>query len=121
MANEIQLTIKGTLDNGTLEDRFDPGAQRYDQATQDAAGDVIAATVSEQNLTIPVTTPGYCFLRNLDTVDSIHFGPNLAAVLIAFGKLGPGQLACFPLDASVTIRFKSSANTPKLQWKVWSA
>lgn len=120
MANEIQITVKGTLKNADLLDEFNPGTQRYDQTTQDAAGDVIAAAVTEASLTIPITTPGYIFLRNLDETDSILIGP-LLVTLVPFIKLGPGQVACFPLDAAVTLRFKSSANTPKLQWKCWSA
>jgi hypothetical protein len=120
MANELQITMSANLANGTLKDSFQPGTV---QVTQNAKGEfAITASVgtSEQDLTVPsdLVTLGYAFLRNLDAANFVEYGPKSAGVMVPFGKLKAGEVACVRLFPGITIRWKADTAPVQVQIKI---
>lgn len=126
MANEISINVNATLKNpstgssGFLGDSFAPGNSNYTQTTAGKFERVIATSTSDTAITLTgITTPGWCMLLNLDSTNSIDWGPTASAAIAPVGTLGPGGIAIFQCKSTVAIRVQASASTPKLQIKVW--
>lgn len=79
-----------------------------------AAGGVpglVLATNAAQGVNIGTSgliIPGWCFLKNLDAVAYIDFGPVIAGTLQVMGRMLPGESAGFRYAPGVTIAVKSS-------------
>jgi hypothetical protein len=129
MSAEIKINISNTLQNpststtGALKDSFAPGSISVTQSSQLLWSEAITMTTSDTLIGFTgVVTPGYCMLQNLDASNYVTYGPNNAGSILVFGRLKPGEVACFRLDASLTSGFRFQANTAscKVLVKIWS-
>jgi len=118
MANEITLSISGTLANSNLRDNWTQDANRITQTTAGAESGYEAVTTAEANWTHP-TTGGLLFIKNTSTVNSVTFGPNVSGNMAAFGTLAPAESAVIRIASSAVTRALSSASTVNVQWKWW--
>lgn len=128
MANEITLNVSATLKNpstasaGGLNDQFAPGALVYNQTTQGKYEGVVATSTSDTVFpTLGLTTPGYCFLQNLDSTNAIDVGPTSGGAIVDAIRLLAGEVAVFRMKSGATYRHQADAGTPRLQIKVWEA
>ena len=109
MANEITLSQRLSLDNLELLDDNNPGRI---QITQTAAGMfkvVLSIGTTEESVTFTdISTPGICYLKNLDTTNYVQWGP---ATTVYQGRLKAADIpACFRLDNGATTLYLK-ANT----------
>lgn len=119
MANEITVTVQGTLINGSLRSTFAPGSIQEDQGAQELWSNVVSVGTSEEDITIPdVTTPGRVFMLNLDATNYVTWGPKSGGSMISCGKLAAGDgPTTFKLAGSVTLRMQ--ANTAACKVLMW--
>lgn len=76
----------------------------------------LTATTSEADIDLSsLTTPREFMLRNKDTTNSVQWGPKSGGAMVLLGQVAPGEAAGpFVLGGSVTISYKSTAGSPKL-------
>lgn len=122
MADEIDLTVRGVLKHtsGTkLEDLFAVSNVRLTQTNAKAFADTLALTTSEQTLDLSsMTQPGYIFMRNMDTSNTIEFGGDSSG-LVKCGEIPPQGFAVFQVGSSATLKAKTAAGTASLYFKLW--
>lgn len=94
MSNEITYTSQIFLRNGTLLDTYASGSL---VASQSVAGlvrnvQLIATTAAGDLLDKgSVSTPGWAVFVNLDAINYVEIGSNVAATFYPFLKLKPGE------------------------------
>ena len=124
MANELKLTLAGTLVNGSLRDRIEPGTLQVTQAVKGAQQQVVtvtssaAVTLSSTN----ITTLGWAFAVNLDATNWVSLGISSSG-LIKFGRVEPGEWACLRLSPGAVYQALASttgAASCLLEWRVYN-
>jgi len=122
MANEITLQFSGSLQNGAARDRFDIGGQLLiDQAAAGADGGIVAVGTSETTVSFSrLTTPGVCFLLNLDGTNFVEYGPDSGGTIAILGKLKPGEFAFVRLAAGVTLKAIADTAACNVLAKCWN-
>lgn len=111
MADEISISVSGSLKNGNLVEQFS-SAGRFDQANAVSVGGVVQVGTATQTISLgAVGTAGYAFFRSLSTATSgtayVGIGRYDGTNVQEFGRLlrndvlGPVRLA-----PSVTIGVK---------------
>lgn len=114
MADEITLNQRLRLTNGELLDDNNPGAISVTQTTQVMFKRVIIVGTSEESVTFTdVTTPGICYLRNLDGTNYVQWG---VATTVYTGRILANDIpACFRLDnGATTLYMKANTASVKL-------
>jgi hypothetical protein len=127
MANEITINVSATLKNpstgssGFLSDQFAPGSSKFTQTTAGKSEQIVTTSTSDTAVTLTgITTPGWMMLLNLDSTNSVDWGPTSGGAIVDMGTLGPGESAGpFKCKSTVTLRLQATAGTPKVQVKVW--
>jgi hypothetical protein len=61
----------------------------------------IVGTTAEQLVVGDITTPGYCFLKNLDNTNYVDVGLDSGVSTQVFARLMPGDIALFPAKTQV--------------------
>ncbi len=85
MANEITLTQRLQLSNGALLDDNNPGRIQITQTTQTIYKAVVSIGTTEESVTFAeLTTPGICYLKNLDGTNYVQWG---VATTVYSGRL----------------------------------
>ncbi|GIV51889.1 MAG: hypothetical protein KatS3mg038_2410 [Candidatus Kapaibacterium sp.] len=56
-----------------------------------------------------VTTPGYAYLKNLDTVNYVQIGVVVSAVFYPLMRLNAGEAAIVPWDSGAVVYAKANA------------
>jgi hypothetical protein len=109
MANEITLNVRLQLSNGALLDDNNPGRIQVNQTTQRKYSVVVSVGTTEESVTFTdISTPGVCYLRNLDATNYVQWGP---ATTVYQGRLKASDIpACFRLDPGATTLYLK-ANT----------
>lgn len=109
MADEITLDQRLRLSNGALLDDNNPGRIQITQTTQGKFSVVLTIGTTEESTTFTdITTPGICYLRNLDATNYVQWGP---ATGVYQGRLKASDVpACFRLDNGATTLYLK-ANT----------
>lgn len=121
MANEITLTISGTLTNGNLKDQFQPGAVQITQAVARIHSSVVnAATTAEALVLGDITDVGYAFFRNLDATNFVHIGVGTTGGIAPMVKLLAGQMCTMPLTTSSTFMVEADTSPVELLMKLWA-
>jgi len=106
MADEIAITVLGTVTNGSFKDRIDHGQQKFTQAAIGACSNVVNVGTSEEDVSVgDITTLGWMFARNLDATNYVTFGPKSSGSMVALGRLEPGEVIALRLEPGVTIRW----------------
>ena len=124
MADEITITISGSLVNGLLKRTYAPGAAQVDQAAKKRSGHSQDLTTSWEAVDLEDVTTGFVFLTNLDATNAVEFGPLEAGSGgdgLSFGILAAGDPpACFHLKTGVTLMVKAAAATATVDVECWS-
>lgn len=109
MADEISLTHRLQLANGYLLDDNNPGKILVTQTTKVMFKRVVIVGTAEESLTFTdITTPGICYLMNLDTTNYVQWGISTG---VYPGRLKAADIpAIFRLDNSATTLYLK-ANT----------
>ena len=118
MADELSLQIVATLTNGELDVRFAPGAKQYDQTTQGSIDQVVTVNTSAAE-TISfgdISTPGFCFVRNLDPSNYV----TLSSTGGAFSRVEAGEIGGWRLDPSMTLSAQADTAACKVQFVILS-
>lgn len=113
MANEITVTSQLRCTNANL---VIPRIGSSQQVTQAAAkggppGMIAAVTTGTgtQITTTGITTPGWSYIKNLDTTNYVEIGPVSGGVFYPMCKLKPGEEQCFRFATGVAIWIKANA------------
>lgn len=118
MADEITLDLRLRLNNGLLDDDSNPGRIQIDQATGRLFSATLSIGTTEESVTFTdITTPGLCFLYNLDATNYVQWGP---ATGVYQGRLKANDApACFRLDnGATTLYLKANTAACTVQIKV---
>ena len=104
MANEITLDQRLRLANGALFDDNNPGRIQVNQTAQGKFSVVLSIGTTEESTTFTdITTPGICYLKNLDTTNYVQWGRATGSYV---GRLTANDIpACFRLDNGTTTLF----------------
>ncbi len=111
MADEITVLCKLKVKNGTLDLNYTSGSVQFDQAAARGGnpGTVNIGTSDEALALGDITTPGWCYMINLDATNYVDIGPEDTGAIVPFLRLEPGEPALMRLSPSVTVR--GQANT----------
>lgn len=117
MADEIKLTIKSKTENGGYKSEWSFGQINIDQSAVGAASGVQSVATSAEDLVVgDVSTPGYLFLYNLDSTNFVEVGKTVSASFEELVKLQPGEMCCFRVADSTTIRLQADTAACKVQY-----
>jgi len=113
MADEITVNLRVQLANSSLPDDFNPGRIQVDQSAVELFKRVVAVGTSEESLTFTdVTTPGLCYLYNLDSTNYVQYGNATGSYI---GRLKPSSFPnLLELDGGATTLYLK-ANTASCQ------
>lgn len=112
MANEVTVTaqlrvIEGNLDTqrqGAANVQFDLTGAAVDSGVQNIG-------TSEENIAlVNVSSPAWCFIRNLDSTNYVQVGQDNASTMRELIRLPAGGIAVFPMDAGLSA-LRCKANT----------
>lgn len=118
MANEITLTSKAKVVNGSLTSEFNPGTIQVTQSALGMHAPIVIVGTSEEDLAVgDISTPGILCMRNLDGTNYVDWGPKSGGAMVAVGRLKPGEVAMFRVGSGVTLRW--IANTAPVKVQVW--
>jgi hypothetical protein len=118
MADEITVTVRTQLSNGTLTDDFRPGNITVDQTTSGMSCQVLSIGTSEEDITFgDVATEGVCTLYNLDATNYVLWGKkDGSGNMQAIGKLKPSHIpAVFNFNAGSTLRMQANTAACKVR------
>lgn len=116
MAGELKITIIGKLNNGGYKVDWSNGQKSIDQSAVGAASGVQSVGTSAENIDGgDVSTPGYLFLKNLDSTNFVEFGVDSSG-FVKVGKIEAGEEACFRVAASTTVQLKADTATCKVAY-----
>ena len=120
MANEIAITTKMVVANGSLKYRDEPGVKYVTQATAIVYDEVLTRTTSDATLSIGSMSSanyGYARFTNLDATNYIDIGPTSGGAIVPFIRLKAGESSGWMrLTPSITIR--TQANSASVQVRV---
>ena len=120
MADEIAITILGTVTNGNFKDRIDHGQQRFDQAAIGAASNVVSVGTSEEDVTTgDISTLGWCFMRNLDSTNYVQYGPKSSGSMVAIGRIEAGEIHAFRLEPGITLRWVANTSAVLVDLRIY--
>lgn len=114
MADEITIRTLLNLTNGYLDDENDIGAKRLTQTNGRIFKRVVDVGTSEETLTFTdITTPGWCYLINLDSTNYVQVGVSTGVYFTRLKAAEPGGL--FRLEnAATTLYLKANTATCKI-------
>ena len=106
MANEIKITLSGTLTNGELTDTVKSKRMTIDQSEAAVYVETIPFSTNETQPgfnTDAIASPGIAWVQNLSTANNVLFGPmDGAGNVTAFQILKPQEQFVFRMDATLT-------------------
>lgn len=121
MADEIKVTIKASLENGSLKDSFNPGQLSIDQAASGAHCPVIDVGTSEEVISFGDvgSNQGVTIFANLDATNYVDIGPESAGAMVPLIRLKAGEQAVMRLKPGITVRAQANTASVQLQMKAW--
>lgn len=117
MANEIQIGIQLTFENGKLKTTFLPGTLGFDQAALGMFQPVVTvASTGEEDMTFTdISTLGWVVGRNLDDTNYVVIGPSTGAAKHDFLRVEAGEPFAFRLEPGITWRWQANTAPVKMQ------
>jgi hypothetical protein len=114
MANEITAVVSLSCRNGNFS--LPPSAIARTQITQNGVGGgapgMIQVGSSEVAVDLSqINTPGWVYMRNFDTGQSVIWGPEDSGAMVPFGVMKPGEPAAFRLHPNTVIRMQVDSET----------
>ena len=120
MAGTITVNVSASIVNSPLRDSFAPGAISVTQTTMGRHSPITVVGTSEEDLSFgDITTPGWVFIQNLDSTNFVTYGPKSGGVMVAFGKIKAGEVACLRIDPTITWRWKADTASVKVDTRVF--
>lgn len=116
MSDEIQITIRGTLTNGTLKRKIEPGTVTFDQATAASYSNTASLTSNSTALTVGLSSIGWAFFTNGSTAANITIGPSSSAPCFVVPKSGTIALTL----GTTALAAKTDTGTADLYYEFWS-
>ena len=105
MANEVTVNVSLQVRKGNLVYRSQPTVFRADMdGTKGPSPGAITVTPLGTSVDFSeLTTPGFCRLENLDTVNYVEYGilDNLGSVFYPLGELLPGEITVIRLSRNI--------------------
>jgi len=116
MADELKVQLKSTLTNGGLSETFGTSTfLSFDQNVQGSHGTTAIVGTGEEIMTSgDITTPGWLFMKNLDTGNYVEYGPDSSG-MVTFGKLKPSEVACMRIHPNVVVKWKADTADCRVQ------
>ena len=122
MAEEISITGRLNILNGTYRADFNPGTIKADLASNLSESGVVASTGTAAAIdTSNVATYGLCYLRNVTLTDNILIGREDGGTFRELITLLPGEFALFRLSTANIYHKRSGSEDTLLQYFVQSA
>ena len=119
MANEISVTVSGTLTNGNLRRRIEPGTKQITQTAQGSHGTTVALTTAITQLTVgSVTTYGVAHYQNVSGSGVIYLGPHSTTLVPAI-ELRAGEAWLMRVIAGTTMAARTVSGSANLLQEIW--
>jgi len=119
MADEITTYCSLSVTNGELSLPGVGGSIKVDQTTARGGGPgAVTIGTSEEAISFGDISPGYVFIKNLDSTNYVEFGPESGGSMVVCGRLKAGEQCLFRLGGSVTLR--AQANTADVDCLVYA-
>jgi len=124
MANELQLNIQLTAENGSFKNTFYPGSVGITQASIGAHCPIVIVSTAETVLTtgsIASTEYGLVVGRNLDAANYVTVGPATASTgpMRSFIRIKATEPFAFRLHPSTIWKWKANAASVKVQLQLY--
>lgn len=121
MANEITVSASLTCKNGFLDIRKSASAKVNQTTAGGGQPGTIACTTTDTAISISgLTTPKYCFVRNIGS-NPVRIGPTSGGAIVPMMQLASGEFAMLPLSPSVSLRCQTTTSTSTLELTVLDA
>ncbi len=114
MANEIKVSVRRQVTNGTFRRDFNPAIKQVDQAAVGEQGAIFNIGTSPESVGFTeIGTEGWLAMQNHDTANYVTFGPYStdATAMIALGIMEAGEPALFRLDPAAVLYLKADTAT----------
>jgi len=117
MANELTINLTMALANGELVENFAPAQLSVDQDSVGAyrAVQIVGSSAEEDMAVGDVASEGWLFLKNLDPVNYVTYGPNDGAVMEPIGRIEAGEFAALRMEPGTTMRMQADTAPVKVQ------
>jgi hypothetical protein len=124
MTNEITANLRIQLSNAGLTDDFNPGKIQITQTGQIIFSRVVSIATTETSVALTgITTPGVCYLRNLDATNYVEAGTTTTDYPIKLRQYGVSGIPnILTLNASkTTLYLKANTAACKVLITVYEA
>jgi hypothetical protein len=116
MANEIKVTVRRSVANGTYKNEKNPGTVQIDQAAIGESGGIFNITTEgtgEQVVFTDITTEGWLYMQNHDTANYVVWGPYATAntAMEAIGRMEAGETVMLRMEPSASITLLANTAT----------
>lgn len=119
MADEIQVTVGMKIANGKFKLTLPAETVSITQAAIGTWEAVVSVGTSEEDMApVDITTLGVLWLKNLDATNYVQYGPKSAGVMVAIGRIKPGEIHTLRLEPGITIRWIANTAAVKVQAKL---
>lgn len=122
MANELQLNIQLTAENGSFKQTFYPGTVSITQSAIGAHCPIVIVSTAEEALTTgDISTLGLVVGRNLDATNYITVGPATASTgaMRPFMRIKATEPFAFRLNPGTVWKWKAYGASVKVQLQVY--
>lgn len=120
MADEIQLTLSGTVTNGAFKDTISGETLKINQAAIGLHSPIVIVGTVEEDLAIgDITTLGWLYLKNLDAANYVTWGPKSGAVMVSLGRIRANEFAVLRLEPGITLRWLANVAPVKVLVKLY--
>lgn len=122
MANEITVQFLATVKNGgfsmSMQGASDNQQKQFNQTAIGAHAPIVSVGTSEEDLPVgDVATPGWLFIKNLDsnTARFVKYGPKNSGNMVEFGEIHGGEFAWLRMAPGATLRWVADTSAQKVQ------
>lgn len=132
MATDVLTwTLLGQYTNGVAKGTIPSEIMSFDQTT--ARWWLTVQTIgfaAEEDIVLPadITTPGWCYMRNKDSVNFVTWGPKSGGVMVPLGRLeaddvGSGDFAVFRFSPTgpPVLRMQADTAAVDVEIIIWAA
>ena len=122
MADEISITGSMRLENGndSMQKSFSFNADQS-AVGGPSPGTLLVGTSQEAVTPSDITSQGFVYFKNLDTVNFIEVGVEVSATFYPVIKLLPGEAVAVRLSPSVALFAKADTAAARLEAQIFEA
>lgn len=120
MANELTVSIRTRLANGSLNDRPPNNTFQVDQANAGIFRDVQSVTTSDTAVpTGNIATLGWAKFKNLDDTNYVNIGPDSGGSIVDMIRLEPGEECTFRIEPGITLRWQANTAACEVDFTIY--